>query len=120
MRVTSTLDTSAEDIQKGTRVISDWVFLFFLFFFFFAYDITTSTIFWRLPDVMLVGAMKTYTGRRRAPGGVFINTGGNRRCEGVFVLAALLPPPVAAAALVCTSFAPAQLSLSLSLSRTDG
>jgi hypothetical protein len=115
MRVTSTLDTSAEDIQKGTRVISDWVFLFFLFFFFFAYDITTSTIFWRLPDVMLVGAMKTYTGRRRAPGGVFINTGGNRRCEGVFVLAALLPPPVAAAAaLVCTSFAPAQLSLSLS------
>lgn len=67
--------------------------------------------------MMLVGAMKTYTGRRRAPGGVFINTGGNRRCEGVFVLAALLPPPVAAAtaALVCTSFAPAQLSLSLSL-----
>lgn len=64
--------------------------------------------------MMLVGAMKTYTGRRRAPGGVFINTGGNRRCEGVFVLAALLPPPVAAA-LVCTSFAPAQLSLSLSL-----
>lgn len=68
--------------------------------------------------MMLVGAMKTYTGRRRAPGGVFINTGGNRRCEGVFVLAALLPPPVAAAAaaaLVCTSFAPAQLSLSLAL-----
>jgi hypothetical protein len=101
MRVTSTLDTSAEDIQKGTWVISDWI----LFFSSYSFSSSLMTLqhrvfFWTLPDVMLVGAMKTYTGRRRAPGGVFINTGGNRRCEGVFVLAALLPPPVAAAALV--------------------